>query len=285
MAAAAATTAASRPLPLYYALAQGGRAVAAAYAPQSSLHGHGIRVPVLEKDPLATRVEPLTSGEFPAIATLTGSNALTAPVEVGALWAALPELSLTADGERWPPALRVMPNHETHELAVIQGVVDLVVPVDPVPQSRQELSAFLAHYPTLNQGWEVLTAVSGEFLTRATSRGFGVLLRTTGEKRNVAEQNRVLDSVAPEYRHHDARWLRPALGPKDDQLSPLMTWWALLYAFSVFARYHPAEWTRLLDLDRSELAAPVEHALDEALAAVPHLLLEAIYAEPVLLAT
>ena len=62
-----------------------------------------------------------------------------------------------------------------------------------------------------------------------------------------------------------------------------MTWWLLLYIFSMVARYQPANWTKLLDLDKSPYAAPLQYALQEAISILPHLVLEALDGSPWLL--
>src|SRR5713226_5000627 len=49
---------------------------------------------------------------FPAVAKATGSAMLTAPVELGALWAAIPDLPPVPDG-RWPTALYAEPEAST----------------------------------------------------------------------------------------------------------------------------------------------------------------------------
>ena len=63
-----------------------------------------------------------------------------------------------------------------------------------------------------------------------------------------------------------------------------MTWWLLLYSFSILARYEPRRWAQLLDLDSSKAAVLIEYALEEALTVIPHLVLEALDGEPFLLA-
>lgn len=63
-----------------------------------------------------------------------------------------------------------------------------------------------------------------------------------------------------------------------------MTWWLLLYSFSILARYEPRRWAQLLDLDSSEAAVLIEYALKEALTVIPHLILEALDKESLLLA-
>ncbi len=62
-----------------------------------------------------------------------------------------------------------------------------------------------------------------------------------------------------------------------------MTWWGLLYALSMVARYEPDAWVDLLDVDESELAVPLQDLLEDALEVVPHLVLDALQTTPFLL--
>lgn len=59
-------------------------------------------------------------------------------------------------------------------------------------------------------------------------------------------------------------------------LHPLMAWWGVLYALSMLTRFQPAEWTALIDVNKSHHATVVEFVLDAALAAVSDLLDEAV---------
>lgn len=68
----------------------------------------------------------------------------------------------------------------------------------------------------------------------------------------------------------------PAAEGQPAPLHPLMVWWAVLYALSMLTRYQPAEWTTLVDVNRSEQATAVEFVLDAALDVVPDLVDEAI---------
>ena len=52
----------------------------------------------------------------------------------------------------------------------------------------------------------------------------------------------------------------------------------------MLARYHPREWTKLLELDKTKTAVLLQYALAEALTVVPHLVLEALDRKPFLLA-
>jgi YaaC-like Protein len=88
----------------------------------------------------------------------------------------------------------------------------------------------------------------------------------------------LLDRVAPGGTGHSPRWLRPGVGGV--ALSSLLTWWALLFGLSMLARYEPAGWAKVLDVESSELAVPLGQLLETALERVPELVIEALSAEP-----
>jgi len=102
--------------------------------------------------------------------------------------------------------------------------------------------------------------------------------------RSDDEIDRFFDEIAPEYLYRDERLLRPSVeGNGIAPPSPLMTWWLLLYCFSILARYQPRKWAALLDLDKSKCAVHIQYALETALSVVPHLVLDALDGEPTLL--
>jgi hypothetical protein len=61
-------------------------------------------------------------------------------------------------------------------------------------------------------------------------------------------------------------------------LHPLLSWWALLFALSMLARYESASWIGHLDIDASPDAIKLRTALDLALDTCPQLVLAAIRA-------
>lgn len=79
------------------------------------------------------------------------------------------------------------------------------------------------------------------------------------------------------------RYAVPSIGG-GDPFSPLMTWWLLLYTFSILARYQPRKWIDVLNFDTSKYAASVGYALDVAMVVIPQLVLAALDRHPVLLA-
>ncbi|MFF3581296.1 YaaC family protein [Streptomyces mirabilis] len=91
----------------------------------------------------------------------------------------------------------------------------------------------------------------------------------------------VLRCPGPVYRFNDHRYLRPAFEPAKLPPSPLMSWWLLLYSFSMLARYEPLKWTDALDIDKSPDAAALEYAMDAALEVLPHLVLEGLRQTPI----
>lgn len=95
---------------------------------------------------------------------------------------------------------------------------------------------------------------------------------------------KALDIVAPEYRISHRRWLRPAIAGAEGP-DPTMTWWALLYALSMYARYHPKEWVAALDIDSSVVGVTLERTMNRAESALPQLVLSAVLDTPFLLPT
>lgn len=108
----------SRPLPLYYAVLQAGKAIAAAWTPGDGWRagGHGLAEddPAEWQDILHFRVKPSRSkkwgtGTFGAVAEKLGPARLMERVELGALWSALPGANLPPSYGSWPLALPFQP--------------------------------------------------------------------------------------------------------------------------------------------------------------------------------
>jgi hypothetical protein len=110
--AARAVGPASRPLPLFYALSQAGRAIVAAHGDESYITSHGLAEDrkVEPEDILHRRIyrRPKKDGSdaFGSVARATGSGDLEHGAEIGALWAALPS-SYRLPPESWQPEWRL----------------------------------------------------------------------------------------------------------------------------------------------------------------------------------
>ncbi len=280
---------AARPLPLFYAISQAGRAIAAVHADDPwELSGHGLkhelRQPVFES---IVKPAPGKADSFSSVCAALSQGALGKPVELGALWSSLPDFwGIDLPGERWPRALRVLPPtidfaanllSTTSVPAVICGLPNHLFDGLSDEDSTNALRNELARSPGARD-WEPSVAVPHPDEYR---RHVNVQWRAASAR----VRTHVIEQRAPQYRVSGQHWLRPMLNESRDFLSPLMTWWALLFGVSMLARYHPAPWTHALAIDQSRDAMPLERALDEALEAVPLLVLDALRRETLKSAT
>jgi hypothetical protein len=278
---------AAQPLPLFYALSQAGRAVAAVHLKdQWELTAHGLRWPgdAGQASVLERLIEPQAgvTSSFQRVAAAVGSQTLSAPIELGAVWTAIWELALPRLPFRkseWKSALTVVPSAESGKTGLLgTRVTGLVVGLDDI-SSRQAIVAELQHYPTARDGKpEVIPANLDEIVITEPVPGLGQVAPRVvwiAENQTRAARDAIMNRVAPPYRSQYQRGVFPEL-PTGDFLSPLMLWWALLFGLSNLARYEPAVWTAALDLNCSPLAVPLESAMREALDSIPHLVLEAL---------
>lgn len=299
MAAAAAIGPVSRPLPLYYAVLQAGKAIAAAWSDgDPPIEGHGLTEdrprkgagnstpPEWHDDILRFRVRPHKGqpGVFGAVAAVLGTAQLTGSVELGALWSALPEVTPPPSKAPWLLALLVHPH--IYEAGVPQymwsafrGYVWLRR--QPTPSDIAGLNNLLAKYPDgIGAGTETSEGTPDIY---PTPRGLGISIQWPkpevqaryGEPIPAELIASHVNNRIPLYQRTSEHWMIPAVGDKEDQLPPLLLWWILLFGLSLLARYQPAAWRAALDLDRSPCADPLTALLDEALTIVPDLLYEA----------
>jgi hypothetical protein len=281
MLAAESVAVASRPLPLFYALSQAGRAIAAAHADECwRLRRHGLFCSDLSGEATDVIVRPdryeskdrTAQDSFGGVAASTKGDLLTRPVPIGQLWASLPEISQLLPTSEWVRPLRLVPVSPEGKVVDYARVHAHMVGFGGEPE---ELPGHLReHFPTA--GDIDLFQVRGlqRPVTRLTEYGRGIEVVWPAQEHTVQGLLRGLQGVAPDGIGFEPRWLRPAVGGVN--LSPLLTWWGLLFALSMLARYEPAGWTAALDLDHSELAAPLRHLLDIALTRVPELVLGAL---------
>jgi hypothetical protein len=307
MTAAKVVTAATRPLNLYYGLVQAGLAITAAHASGKwTWTGHGLRPVNTSADLEQIGVEPVgTKGAFQVVGKASSSTLISKPVSIGAIWQSLPEIcdaaSLPASDQ--PHALSI-----TDETALRGGVggissnygygsyadtfftgppaaaLDVYQAVPDPSDRRTWLQAQMEQYPSA-AGWQEVEYFSFEELDE---NHFRIHLKwpqpTDQGILHGPELNAIFDRIAPEYRYRNSRYLRPSIeGNGQPPPTPLMTWWLLLYSFSMLARYFPRKWVALLDLDRSPYAVSLQYACEVAVTVVPHLVLEALDHEPMLL--
>jgi len=283
MEASATLSAPSRPLTMFYALAQAGQAIVAAHFPKPPPRSHGLTLPDPGPNLMATAVQVHGNGWYQAVSEAVASPLLQ-KAELGQLWAAIPDLARTP----LPPparakALRVVPVLEGPLRFTPAKTAVAHVLFDPMPMTPEEAAdrlrnypqaapAFIATVPGTNPPGMITSYVGSEPSIRVHF--------SLGGNEEPLPQLTILESRAPEYRFYDHYWLVPAMS-EGQVLSPLMLWWALLFGLSMLARYHPNAWVAALEVNRSDLAVPLEDALDMAQSAVPHLVLEALLRKPI----
>jgi hypothetical protein len=203
------------------------------------------------------------------VASAIGSQTFDGAASLGSIWAATPGASelLLVDWEPgwFPPLLAQLGCRDEHVAISMYGPEKL-----PRPIGLDEIDA--SRYPALPPD-----------ATIRDDRGFGMLRHVT----HVATASWEPGDKAPEealrgrltrtrgYLYADGLVL-PAYGQSAAAPHPLMSWWALLFSLSIFARYHPTLWVTSLDLDGSELAVPLQALLDTAPDAVASLVWEAL---------
>jgi hypothetical protein len=196
------------------------------------------------------------------------------PVTVGALWSSLPDFEGTPlPASSAPIALAIYSNYHD-PIDPDEPFLATVIVADKNPglkKFKQHLSDRLSAYP----GIDGFTVLEGSY-ERVRERRWTTQLRW---------DHRIdLDEIAPAYRYNDNHFLRPSLdSQKNPPPSPFMTWWAMLYTFSVLSRYYPREWAAALNIDKSEAAALLEYCLELALDVVPQLVRDALDGKPTLL--
>jgi hypothetical protein len=288
MAGARAVGTTARPLLLFYALSQAGRAIAAARADvRWQLQSHGLSAPKLSDiDLLEVEIKPAAGrsrdsadapiDSFHGLAGATGSPVFDRPIALGELWASLPEVQDLPPQwiAPWPRALPVIQLDDLFQPFVMWDRVNVAIVNVPWP-SPESLEEQLAHYPTTAN--LVINRPQADLpeMYVPTTIGSGLKCHWPALEQNVAGHDATIEAYTSRgLMDRQSRWLRPSVG--DQPASPLMTWWALLFGLSMLARYEPAGWREALDYDLSELAAPLGELLDVALQIVPELVLDAL---------
>ncbi|WP_432114389.1 YaaC family protein [Streptomyces sp. S1] len=293
--AAANAGPATRPVQIFYALSQFGRAISAAskltIGSEWRLRGHGIGTKNLDTSKgLATvGVFPGAKGSLPGVARALGVASFDADTKVtlGRLWPLIPEAqSVPLPGADGAKAMYINPSGAFQE-ENDRWVKLHLEPVNPAVRSEAErdpatLEAFLLQYPTLN-GWArndfatARRAVSWE--TRHDGRGDRLTIHVPAERGLPQHEDEGRASARARgtlYRGPNDLFLFPAVGAMTQPVHPLLVWWGVLFGLSILARYEPEHWASIVDIDGSSDANAVEHVLEESITIVPHLALLAI---------
>jgi hypothetical protein len=284
---------ATRALPLFYGLSQAGRAIAcaakAAKGDEWKLIGHGINS--LHLDGPITELTITTGRKERPGSFVRVSELLDSPVwedkeqPLTALWDALPEntgwpLGTTEGSRRLPLLAQTQLYEETHPLSSLS----VMFPPSVVKaNTRQAIEEYLQDYPEA-QGWDsyVLTGrdtdtpdfdVQGGWGWYPPGWGYLTMHWTAGPDYSTSTEDRTafLNTLRRSYSNDQHMLFFPSLGT-GRSIHPLMAWWAVLHAFSVLARYQPAQWAQHISIDHSTYAAAIERLLAEGIETIPILL-------------
>ncbi|MGW3410493.1 YaaC family protein [Streptomyces sp. NPDC000888] len=284
---------ATRPVQIFYALSQFGRAIAAASGllgqDEWRLKSHGIGTRNLDASQGLALVEvtPTVKGSLASVARAMGTEPLEAqkPLNLGELWSLIPEAQLVPlPGVVGLPAMHFSPGGLIHRGDERWCQLSLY----PVPREvrvrsqgdRTAVDEFLASYPSL-KGWSHTPDVPDRVIWHERGNGPeeelevflpSALALTAGPEEGRRESLK----RATLYRGPSDAYVFPALGGMNGPVHPLLAWWAALFGLSILARYEPDAWAEIIDIDGSPTANAVEHLLDQAIVVVPHMALLAI---------
>lgn len=268
---------AARPLTLFYALSQGVRSIAAAAVrgPDWQPQAHGAKQRNAESV-LSASIEVRKTGSLGLLSTALNASRFTGSIRLAAVWSALPELAMLSLDRARPRALRVELSELESDPATGMRVWVSNLPDHLRSASAEDLRRELERYPTpLGYGQP------GQEYGKVPLWQFDALLvdwpvvprpERDPSRVNVYKSFEMIALQQPD----GSRWLIPSIDDEGRVPHLLQSWWLVLFSLSTFARYQPAEWREALDVDRSQVAVPLEHALDAALTALPQLIFQAL---------
>jgi hypothetical protein len=265
---------ASRPLPLYYALNQAGRAIVAAFQDPGKKWvptQHGLIARMSEHGDLQTvsiKTQPRASegGSVHLLSEALDSPRLQHPTSLANVWAAIPGFPSPGLGGGCLRPLQLNVQWGGFE-GGYRALLRVEHPYAPPKLDKSAIGDLIRKgFPRAAPGLIVknVTQVPDHF------HAFSA---------DICWKNKDGTQIHPKLRAHQYLgnwWLLPRLNRHADVLSGLMLWWTLLLTLSEIARYHPAEWASALDPDDAWTTVPIEQVLQNALEIVPHLVVEAL---------
>ncbi|MEV5123583.1 YaaC family protein [Streptomyces decoyicus] len=295
--AAAVVDPATRPLQVFYGLSQAGRAIAAAALSLKGqdwrLESHGIKTTGfhLPFPDIEIRTDPPgTQGSFVKVSEVLDSPVWgTDPLRLEDVWDLLPpnlRYPLTTR-DRLTPLYVDEASVGMHEHSLLSAYVcdipDRVIDAG----TREALADFLTSYPAVARHESYVTTGAGpeappEYSRRDPGRGEMTINwqmpqgTGTGFDGLATGAERLAYLPAMTRSYAGDRYFLPVHPPMKRELHPLMAWWAVLYALSMFARYQPAAWTKLINVDGSEHAVLIERLLERSISHLPVLIAHTI---------
>jgi hypothetical protein len=272
----------TKPILQYYGLNQAARAIVAVSAEPRApwqLRGHGLTCPNLDEAKSLGEVLVVDQGSgkaFQFLAQHGGSPTLPTRTALRELWMSLPEGAAVplGGGHQICQAamLSVIGMEDLRPTKSISTAALIGVTNFGVPDDRQNL---LRRFPNLHR-LEPRVRPDGTLARLHKGGTRGSLIRLTvkqpesvpGELQLPQTMSGLELLACGEEIYANSQklttWLIPTIASNSRALTPIVTWWALLYTLSMLARYQPSGWTKFLDIDSSPDAPAVEYVLDEA---------------------
>ncbi|MFE4951058.1 YaaC family protein [Leifsonia sp. NPDC056665] len=270
----------SRPLNLFYGLSQAGRAIAAAspkLGGRTGRHwqgaGHGLHfdTEIGSMGPLMSRIKvgDGSADLFSRLSTAIGSPSDLRSVTFGEVLEQIPDYGMEFRDES--VAGRAIHNFNLYT-APVAFPLELEVQLPGLPPEgpldESAVRAIADHYPAL-RALQVSTLESG-LAKRSHNPGRIMFTIDNIEQLTRSPSGPYVPSGAMLYRRNPV--LLPEIGEVQREVRPLASWWIVLFALSMLARYAPHHWTRAMSISESRIASRVEFILDTALHAVPELI-------------
>jgi hypothetical protein len=271
---------ATRPVQLFYALSQAGRAIVAA-SPRIGnqawkVSGHGLTAHTNAASAADVAVAATKAGLFPSVAAALDIESLVPDESVALreLWPILPEsLFAPLTTNVMLPVLLFSPHawpegapFSQAEIAWIPRRVKDAYGDDPV-----RVKEHLDHYPALRESRPQVSRPMGRLEWASTGPGLRLGVEwCSGPPPLSLSDNRTLNELGvASYRFVGDFVVTPVIGSMSTGLHPILALWAVLLGLSSLARYEPAAWSNMIDIDRSPEASAIEHLLEEAMESVP----------------
>lgn len=258
-------TALASPMLRYYSAMQAGLAICAA-SPRGNAawkprQGHGLRLTVPSGQGLLEleRVEIAAEGEgmsAQSLAAALNSPLLAEPTPLIQLIAALPTQRLVYDSE----GTAATPMHVEFDNHVDDGWVNayfgvpraLVFNEDDSSRtpSEADLRKHLNHFPSLRglPDWNIARRIASPKSTgvRLYWRPSALIGWDWPRRYDISSSSEPFDGV-----------VLPEVGGNRSVQHPFLTWYLVLYGFSMLARYYADRWRATLDFDCSPRAVPL----------------------------
>ncbi|MFI5888499.1 YaaC family protein [Actinoplanes sp. NPDC051513] len=271
---------ATRPLQLFYAMSQGTRAAVAA-SPRVGqdwrVHGHGLSALTEPTELPDVEVFANGNGLFQYMARVLDFSPLVQEerIRLGDLWPLIPEsIEAPLEGNGEPSAIMFWPGvwsqHHTLYGAELHWIRQDVV--SRYGQDKEALARQFAQYPALKGlPWTASLNVPWQVGKSTVSLAIHFDL-TDGQRPDVIKPGSRLGARYG-VQVGDERFIAPAVGSMSGPMHPVLAWWAVLLGLSSLARYEPAGWAKMIDVNSSPYATAVEHLLDDAVLRIPGMLL------------